>query len=225
MPKPEIIILESNRANAPSFSPALERKGFDVRIHHKLEKALSEAKRDTPEVLILDAASMRTSGTRMSRKARAALDGTPIILVSPEGSQPDPGNGASITLIHPFTPRKLLNRIERLLPGDERQVLAAGPIKLDLAKCRVRCQKKETRLTPKVTRLLELFMENPGKLIMRKTLIRKVWHTDYTGDTRTLDVHMSWLRAAIEEDPNQPKYIKTIRGMGYRLDLPEGSAS
>ena len=86
MPKPEIIILESNRANAPSFSPALERKGYSVRIHHKLDKALTEAKRSTPEVLILDAASMRTSGTRMSRKARAALDGTPIILVSPEGN-------------------------------------------------------------------------------------------------------------------------------------------
>ena len=224
MPKSEIVILESSRANAPSFSPALERKGFGVQIHHTLEKALNEAKRNSPDVLILDAASMRTSGTRMSRKARAELDGTQIILVSPEGSQPDPGNGASITLVHPFTPRKLINRIERLLPGDERQVLVAGPIKLDLAKCRVRCQKKESRLTPKLTKLLELFMQNPGRLMMRKTLIRKVWHTDYTGDTRTLDVHMSWLRSAIEADPNQPRFIKTIRGMGSRLDLPEGGS-
>jgi DNA-binding response OmpR family regulator len=72
-----------------------------------------------------------------------------------------------------------------------------------------------------VAKLLELFLQSPGKLLTRKTIIRKIWHTDYTGDTRTLDVHMSWLRKAIEPDPKRPRYIKTIRGMGYRLDLPE----
>jgi DNA-binding response OmpR family regulator len=224
MSKTEIILIESSRASAPSFSPALERKGYQVCIHHKVDKALSAAKTKPPDVLILDAASMRTSGTRMSRKLRASLDGVPIILVSPQGSSPDRGNGASITLVQPFTPRKLLNRIERLLPGDERYVLSLGPIKLDMAKSRVRCNKKESRITPKLAKLLELFLQNPGRLMTRKAIIRKVWHTDYTGDTRTLDVHMSWLRQAIEADPNSPQLLKTIRGMGYRLDLPEEKA-
>jgi len=221
MPKPEVFLIESSRASAPSFSPALERKGYQVYIHHQVDQALSAAKKKQPDVLILDAASMRTSGTRMSRKLRSTLDGVPIILISPQGSTPDRGNGASITLVQPFTPRKLLNRIERLLPGDERHVLSTGPLKLDLAKCRVRCHKKETRITPKLAKLLELFMQNPGRLMTRKAIIRKVWHTDYTGDTRTLDVHMSWLRQAIEADPGNPQLLKTIRGMGYRLDLPE----
>ncbi len=66
-------------------------------------------------------------------------------------------------------------------------------------------------------------MRNPGRLLTRKKLIRQVWQTDYTGDTRTLDVHISWLRRAIEEDVRRPRLIKTIRGMGYRLDLPEES--
>ncbi|MGB2897440.1 MAG: response regulator transcription factor [Anaerolineales bacterium] len=221
MPKAEVLLIESSRANAPSFAPALERKGYEVQVHHKLEKAVSSAKKTIPDLLVLDAASMKTSGTRMCRKARAALDGVPIILVSPENTKPDRGSGATLTLIHPFTPRKLLNRVERMLPGDGRFTLEAGPIKLNIAKGRVRCLKKQERLTPKLTKLLEVFLRNPGRLMMRKTLIRKVWQTDYTGDTRTLDVHMSWLRQAIETNPSCPKYFKTIRGMGYRLDIPQ----
>jgi DNA-binding response OmpR family regulator len=186
-----------------------------------MKNALSAASKGKPDVIILDAASMRTTGTRLCRRAREKLDGTPIILVSPEGSQPDPGCGASQTLVQPFTPRKLINRVDRLIPGDERETLKLGPIKLDKAKNRVYTKSGQSRLTPKLARLLEIFMNNPGRLMMRKTLIRKVWHTDYTGDTRTLDVHMSWLRQAIEEDPSNPELLKTIRGMGYRLDLPE----
>lgn len=223
MSKADIILIESSRASAPSFAPALERQGYNVRVHHKIENALQTSKKALPDLLILDAASMKTSGTRMARQARAELNGIPIILVSPEDSRMDRNCGADVNLIHPFTPRKLLNRVKRMLPGDERYSLEAGPIKLNLAQGKVRCLNKEARLTPKLTKLLELFLQNPGRLMMRKTLIRKVWHTDYTGDTRTLDVHMSWLRQALEPDSTQPRFLKTIRGMGYRLDLPEKS--
>ncbi|HKZ55884.1 MAG TPA: winged helix-turn-helix domain-containing protein, partial [Anaerolineales bacterium] len=105
--------------------------------------------------------------------------------------------------------------------GDESYNLDAGPIHLNLAQRKVWCLSKEARLTPKQAKLLEVFMHNVGRLMTRKTLIRHVWLTDYTGDTRTLDVHMSWLRRALEPDPSQPRFLKTIRGMGYRLDVPE----
>lgn len=216
----KILLVESGRPSAPSFAPPLEKKGFDVTVHHKVGRGIKAARKTTPDVLILDAASMRTSGSRMSRTARASLDGVPIILISPSGTRPDPGNGSSVTLVQPFTPRKLVNRVIRLLPGDERYVLKAGPLKLNLAQRKVRVNGKEARLTPKQAKLLELFMHNPGKLLTRKKLIREIWLTDYTGDTRTLDVHMSWLRHAIEKDPSAPEFLHTIRGMGYRLDLP-----
>jgi DNA-binding response OmpR family regulator len=215
-----ILLIESGRASAPSFASALEKKGYAVFIKHRIQKALAAAEKTPPDLVVLDAASMRTSGTRMCRMARSRLDGIPIILVAPEGARPDPGNGASLTLVHPFTPRKLLNRVARLLPGDERYSVEIGPIQLNLAQRKVRCMGHEARLTPKQAKLLEVFMRNPGRLMTRKTLIRQVWHTDYTGDTRTLDVHMSWLRRAIEPDPRRPRFLKTIRGMGYRLDLP-----
>jgi DNA-binding response OmpR family regulator len=214
-----IMLIESSRASAPSFTSALDKKGFDVSVFHKLERALASSDRKIPDLVVLDAASMRTSGTRLCRRARAKLDGVPIILVSPAGARPDPGSGASLTLVQPFTARKLINRVVRLLPGDESYNLEVGSITLNMANFVVECLDKKSRLTPKQAQLLEAFLQNPGKLMTRKRLIRQVWHTDYTGDTRTLDVHMSWLRKAIEPDPKNPRFLKTIRGMGYRLDV------
>jgi DNA-binding response OmpR family regulator len=215
-----ILLIESRRANAPSFAPALEKKGYDVISHHTIHEALVAAQRSMPDLIVLDAASMKTSGSRMSRATRQTLNGVPIILVAPDGAEPDPGNGADLTLFQPFTARKLLNRVARFLPGDDHFSIEAGPIKLNAAQRTVRCHAKESRLTPKQAKLLEVFLQHPGRLLTRESLIRQVWHTDYIGDTRTLDVHMSWLRKAIEPDPTQPVLFKTIRGIGYRLDLP-----
>jgi DNA-binding response OmpR family regulator len=220
MTSASILLIESGRASAPSFGPAMEKKGYRVAIRHGVEAALEAAKQNRPDVVVLDASSMQTSGARMCRTTRARLDGVPIILLAPEGSQTDQGSGASVTLVQPFTARKLLNRIARLLPGDERYVLSVGPMQFNLVQRKLRCHGRETRLTPKSAKLLEMLMQNPGRLLTRKALIRQVWQTDYTGDTRTLDVHMSWLRGAIEPNPRSPKYLKTIRGVGYRLDIP-----
>jgi DNA-binding response OmpR family regulator len=219
-----ILLIESGRASDPSFAPALEKKGYDVKIKHKIDRAIRALEeRPEPDIVILDAASMRTPGTRLCRKVRDNLNGVPIILVSPQGTRAESSTGASLMLVHPFTARKLLNRVARLLPGDERYTLAAGPLKLNLAQRKVIAHGKEARLTPKQAKLLEVFIRNAGKLMTRKALIRQVWHTDSTGDTRTLDVHISWLRRAIEVDPRRPQLIRTIRGMGYRLDLPDES--
>ena len=118
----------------------------------------------------------------------------------------------------PFTIRKLLNRITPLLPGDGQHMLHLGHIRLDLERKRVRCQGREARLTPRLTHLLEVLMQHAGEVVERQQLFKEVWETDYTVDTRTLDVHISWLREALEEDPRHPQYLKTIRGLGYRLD-------
>lgn len=221
MTSSQVLLIESGRASAASFAPALEKKGYDVTIKHKMDRALDEATEDEPDIIILDAASMRTPGTRLCRRIRSRVNGVPIILVSPEGTRPEPGSGASLILVHPFTARKLLNRVSRMVPGDERYNLEVGPLKLNLAQRVVECYGRDSRLTPKQAKLLEVFMRNPGRLLTRKKLLKKVWNTDYTGDTRTLDVHISWLRQAIEPDPREPTLIRTIRGMGYRLDLPD----
>jgi DNA-binding response OmpR family regulator len=98
-------------------------------------------------------------------------------------------------------------------------ILHIGPVRLDLENKKVRCYGRETRLTPRLTQLLKTLMEHPGAALERQWLFREVWKTEYTGDTRTLDVHISWLREAIEEDHRKPRLLKTIRGIGYRLDV------
>ncbi|HET7009263.1 MAG TPA: response regulator transcription factor [Anaerolineales bacterium] len=222
MPVVKILLIESGRASAPSYAPALEKRGYRVSTHHKIGPALTSAQKESPDLVVLDAASMQASGARMCRALRESLNGVPILLVSPKGSSPARASGASAILVQPFTARKLMNRVARLVPADARFTLEVGPIKLNLAQRSVRCLGRESRLTPKQARLLEVFLHNPERLLTRESLIRQVWHTDYTGDTRTLDVHMSWLRHAVEPDPKRPRFLKTIRGMGYRLDLPTG---
>jgi DNA-binding response OmpR family regulator len=115
--------------------------------------------------------------------------------------------------------QKLSNRIKPLLPGDGNNVIQVGSIHLDIERRRVRCLGKNAKLTPRLVALLEILMEHHGEVVEREQLFKKVWETDYTGDTRTLDVHISWLRRAIELDPLKPKFLKTIRGVGYRLDV------
>jgi DNA-binding response OmpR family regulator len=109
--------------------------------------------------------------------------------------------------------------MNRLLPGEGQRLLQAGPISLDLERKQVRCQGREARLTPRLARILEVLMRSPGIVLERERLFMDVWNTEYTGDTRTLDVHVSWLRHALEEDPRRPQFLKTIRGVGYRLDV------
>lgn len=216
----KVLLLESERTSAPSFAPALEKRGYTVTVEHDAQSALKKASALEPDVVVLDAASLKTSGARICRRLRASTNGTPILLIADKKNLPDPNCGASVTLVTPFTARKLLNMVSRLLPADDGACLQVGPIKLNLAQRRIICGNREERVTPKQARLLEMFLRAPGQLLTRKAIIKHVWDTDYTGDTRTLDVHMSWLRSVIEPNPRKPRYLKTLRGQGYRLDLP-----
>ena len=115
--------------------------------------------------------------------------------------------------------RKLTNRVERYLNGDEGEVLVAGPFKLNVKSRVLTTRKSEIRLTPKVAALLELFMRSPDEVLERAHLMSKVWNTSYMGDTRTLDVHIRWIREAIERQPSKPRYLRTVRGKGYTLSI------
>ncbi len=221
MSSAQLILLESDRAGAASLAPILQKKGYTVRVEYTARQALRALQHFSPDLVIIDAASLRSSGARIARRIRATTDGTPILVVAENGAHLDPRSGASLVLNQPFTPRKLLNGVARLLPLEESNCIKAGPIKLNLAQRRVSCGSREEKLTPKQAHLLEVFMHNPGQLLSRKYLINHVWETDFLGDTRTLDVHISWLRHVIEPNPSRPRYLKTIRGSGYRLDVPE----
>jgi len=188
-------------------------------MRRSVKDAIQHVAADQPHIVVLDAASMRTSGARMTRQLARHFNGTPLLLLCPEGKSPPPKGSADIVLVRPFTSRKVLNRIAQLRPPSPDHELSIGPIRLDLASRILRCRHNSTKLTPKLVSLLRLLIANRGRVIRREDLMREVWDTDYTGDMRTIDVHVSWLRKVLEPDPSSPRYLKTVRGIGYRLDL------
>jgi DNA-binding response OmpR family regulator len=214
-----LLLIEGNHADHPIFTPALRKKGFVVELASSGTEALARlANGFAPELVVVNAATLRSSGKRICQSLREKAAALPILVILDEDRGLETIN-ADAVLSLPFTAQKLVNRIRHLLPGDGKDSIHAGPIRLDIEKRMVRCAGKQARLTPRLVFLLKLLMEHRGEVVERKALFSKVWETNYTDDTRTLDVHISWLRQAIEADPDSPELLKTIRGVGYRLDV------
>ncbi len=214
-----ILWIEGKRADSPSFVPALRKKGFQVEVVPTGTAALDYIEQNDAHVVVLNAASLRTSGVRICRSINERSDGLPILIIeNPQHPFTDQAS-ASVVLALPFTSRKIINRIKPFIPGEGKNSFDAGPIHLDIERRQVRCKSREEQLTPRLTTLLKIFMEHPGEVLERENLFKQVWNTEYIGDTRTLDVHISWLRKAIEVDPRNPQFLKTMRGVGYRLDI------
>jgi DNA-binding response OmpR family regulator len=216
--KGKILWIEGKRADNPSFIPVLRKKDFLVESVPTGAAALARISGFNPDLVVVNASSLRSNGKRICCDLHQKHHDLPILLIlSPEQSA---GSDvcANTVLVLPFTQRKLVNRIMPLLPGDGKNVIRVGDIRLDLERKRVSCQDREARLTPRLTQLLHILLQHAGEVVKRENLFRETWSTEYVGDTRTLDVHISWLRQAIEADPRKPKYLKTFRGLGYRLD-------
>lgn len=213
-----ILIVEGKRIDTPSFAAALQKKGFDVHLAPNGSAAVAKLDRVNPTLVVVNAPSLRTNGKRICASLRAKNPKYPIILITDEDLS-DARNPVDAVLQLPFTVQKLVNRIRTLLPTDGKNIVHVGPIRLDTDRRRVRCLGRSVKLTPRLVALLHALMDEHGKTVEREALFRKVWETNYTGDMRTLDTHVSWLRRAIELDPLKPKFLKTARGVGYRLEI------
>jgi DNA-binding response OmpR family regulator len=213
-----LLVIEGRHADIPSFASELQKKGFEVHAATSGSVAVNRLEKINPSLVVVNAASLRSTGIRICQSIRDKNPKYPIILVLAKEAKVGK-DVADAVLVLPFTAQKLANRIRPLLPGDGKNVLHVGPLRLDTEHRRVKCLGKSAKLTPRLVLLLQLLMDKHGEVVEREALFKKVWDTNYTGDTRTLDVHISWLRRAIELDPLKPKFLKTIRGVGYRLDV------
>jgi DNA-binding response OmpR family regulator len=219
----KVLLIESARQNGTaSFAASLKRKKYDVEIAHSGKQGLALAADQKPDIVVLDAASLRTSGDRISTRLRELLGELPIIHIRPphlpHGSSP-----ADVLLTPPFTARKLINRIERYVVAPDEDVLQAGPFTLNVEQQTLISPWNEKKLTPKLAALMKLFMQQPGETLERKAIMQTIWDTDYMGDTRTLDVHIRWLRKVIEPEPRKPQYLVTVRGVGYCLEVTDAA--
>jgi DNA-binding response OmpR family regulator len=221
MDAPKVLLIESVRANGKSFARAL-RKRYDLSLAYSGKQGLVVAQELLPDVVVLDAVSMRTTGDRICHTLRAYLPDTPIIHIRVPFEGKERTSPADVFLHYPFTWRKLINRVKRFVESQDKggEILEAGTIRLNVPKRLLTVGEKEKRLTPKLAGLAELFLKHPHAVIARKTIIQQVWNTEYMGDTRTLDVHIRWLREVLETNPSHPTVITTVRGVGYRLVPP-----
>ncbi|MCX6066183.1 MAG: response regulator transcription factor [Chloroflexi bacterium] len=219
MTNASVLIIEGKKAERPAFASLLQKKGFVVTVVANGTEALARLVESGPDLVVVNAASLGSTGVRICQSLREKQDEhLPIILILDAGKIVDK-SAADVMLNLPFTVQKLVNRLKPLLPGDGANVIHAGPIRLDTEHRRVKCLGKNARLTPRLASLLQVLLQHRGEVIEREELFRQVWETNYTGDTRTLDVHVSWLRRAIEMDPDHPRFLHTVRGVGYRLDV------
>lgn len=185
-------------------------------------RAQRELSNAAVDVIILDATSLRVSAEPLARTLRQHAPTARIILIAV------PHTMASFSydyiLPSPVAWNRLLKTLEEAMAGERRQVLVAGPFVLDQVERTIVGPAGEARLTAKLFSLLALFMRHAGSPVTRHQIMQEVWNTSYLEDTRTLDVHISWLRGIIEPNPRQPVFLRTQRRVGYTF-YPEGDAT
>lgn len=224
-----LLIVEDDDTIRETIREALFIEGFDVSACADGQAALEliQQRKDTPYALVvLDLMLPGMNGLELCRRLRAAGDQTPILVVSARDHEMDRVLGLEVGaddyLGKPFGMRELVARARALMrrsytQAAPAQVLTQGNLRLYPEECRVTRDGQEVNLSPKEYRLLELFMQHPRRVWSRDKLLEQIWGHDYFGDSKTVDVHIRWLREKLEENPSDPAYLQTVRGFGYRF--------
>lgn len=216
----KILFVEKDATTADLLVPGLQRKGYQVTVVRTQRQVTSRLKTLRPDLLVIDVASFGASGYKVCDAVRARLESVPTILLLEKGHD-SAGTTAEAYMTPPFTSRRLLYRARKLAETLSTNEIVAGALALDPDTRVLRKGEEIMYLRPKEASLLAIFMRNRGKVLSRQRLMQDVWDTEYMGDTRTLSVHVRWIRQKIEQDPNNPRYLTTVRGVGYRLAVPD----
>ena len=216
-----ILLVEGRKPKSKYLAPGLEGQGYNIVTASTRKEALARSQETHPAVIVLDSPSLRFSKHSFCEALQEAGANIPVLVLLPQGEKIDRSLGARAHLRYPFSARKLVNRIARLLPAPDADVLQVSDIILNIKQRHVVRGDHESHLTPRQARLLQVLMLHPGEVLSRAFLMKQVWETDYLDDTRTLDVHIHWVRKAIEDDHRSPVYLHTVRGAGYCLKVPE----
>jgi two-component system response regulator RegX3 len=224
-----VLVVEDEESFSDALSYMLRKEGFEVSVAATGTSALTEFDRTGADIVLLDLMLPEMSGTEVCRQLRSRSH-VPIIMVTARDSEIDKVVGLEIGaddyVTKPYSPRELVARIRavlrRQLGGDPTEqappTLAAGPVRMDIERHVVTVSGAMVPLPLKEFELLEMLLRNAGRVLTRGQLIDRVWGADYVGDTKTLDVHVKRLRSKIEPEPSTPRYIVTVRGLGYKFE-------
>ncbi|MBA2509006.1 MAG: response regulator transcription factor [Nocardioidaceae bacterium] len=223
-----VLVVEDEESYSDALSYVLRKEGFDVAVAATGPEALAEFDRAGADIVLLDLMLPGLPGTEVCRQLRQ-VSMVPVIMVSAKDGEVDTvvglELGADDYVTKPYSPRELVARIRAVLRrlhepavGLAPAALEAGPVRMDVDRHVVSVDGADVRLPLKEFELLEMLLRNSGRVLTRGQLIDRVWGADYVGDTKTLDVHVKRLRAKIEPDPATPKYLVTVRGLGYKYE-------
>lgn len=217
-----VLLVEADSQKVGSLVDSLTRSGYYVLVTNGSQSALEQLKDDPPDLVIFDHASYPDNGSLTCEMLQQEAGGVSMLVIGEPPPPKETRRWVDGHLPDPFTNRQLLAKVKELVAQSQQgRFLRQGEITLDLLRRRVFSGNGMRNLTPRECKLLHMFMSNPGKVLSRKALMKEVWDTDYTGDTRTLDVHVRWIREKIEKNPSAPIYLRTVRGVGYRFGVSE----
>ncbi|MBA2444709.1 MAG: response regulator transcription factor [Nocardioidaceae bacterium] len=221
-----VLVVEDEESYSEALAYMLRKEGFEVAVAGDGRIALDEFARNGADIVLLDLMLPGLHGTEVCRQLRQTSS-VPVIMVSAKDAEVDKvvglELGADDYVTKPYSPRELVARIRAVLrrgvePDLTPATLEAGGVRMDVERHVVTVAGDEVRLPLKEFELLEMFLRNAGRVLTRGQLIDRVWGADYVGDTKTLDVHVKRLRAKIESDPANPRFLVTVRGLGYKYD-------
>lgn len=225
----KILLVEDEEALYDPLSFLLGREGFTPVVVDNGLDAVPAFEREDPHLVLLDVMLPGMSGMEVCKKIRASSS-VPIIMLTAKDSEIDKvlglELGADDYVTKPYSSRELMARIRAVLrrqspdhsDEQDQKALAAGPVRMDVERHVVTVDGEEVSMPLKEFELLEILLRNTGRVMTRAQLIERVWGADYVGDTKTLDVHIKRLRSKIEPKASSPRYVITVRGLGYKFE-------
>ena len=226
-----ILVVDDETTLRETLVDALEAEGFRVVSAADGREALTRFRADRPDLVLLDIMLPELSGVEVCRIIRAESS-VPIMMLTAKDSELDKvvglELGADDYVTKPFSLRELSARIRALFRRSEQAVAVESPpavvdlerVQVDLAGHRLLRDGETLPIKPKAFELLTFLIRHPGQVFTRDQLLERVWGYDYAGETRTVDVHVHWLRSQVEDDPASPRFIHTVRGVGYVFRRP-----
>ncbi len=225
--QPSVLVIEDEETLREALKYNLSNQGYEVFVTPEGNEGLALARELKPDLVILDVMLPGLDGFQICRVLRQESS-VPILMLTAKAEEIDRvlglELGADDYVVKPFSMRELLARVRGMLrrskrPAEQpaREIIASGDLELDPNSHTVRRAGVPLGLKPREYALLSLMMTNSGKAYTRHEILDRVWGQDYIGDTRTVDVHIRWLREKIEPDPGNPERLITIRGVGYRF--------
>jgi two-component system, OmpR family, response regulator RegX3 len=222
-----VLVVEDEESFSDPLAYMLRKEGYEVAVAPNGNDALGEFDRSGADLVLLDLMLPGLSGTEVCRQLRQRSN-VPVIMLTAKDSEVDKVVGLEIGaddyITKPYSSRELLARVRAVLrrgaeaPEVASPVLEAGPVRMDVERHVVSVNGEVVQVPLKEFELLEVLLRNAGRVLTRGLLIDRVWGADYVGDTKTLDVHVKRLRSKIEPNPADPKYLLTVRGLGYKFD-------